>query len=101
MAKHLRKGTFHLHNDRNGGHPALIYSANHKKNEYKAVQFTHKVGVNRTRLKHNINPDENGSTFVVNQPIVDSSKRFGSKELDRYRVHKDDKPLINKIKRKK
>ena len=42
MVKVLRKGTFHLHNDKNGGHPALIVEKNDKKNIYKAVKFTHK-----------------------------------------------------------
>ena len=101
MAKVLRKGTFHLHNDKNGGHPALIYSANHKKNEYKAVKFTHKDGAARTKLKHNIDPEGRGNTYVHNIPVIDSKNKFGSKELDRYRVHKDDKALISKIKRKK
>ena len=27
-------------------------------------------------------------------------KGFGSKELNKYRIHKDDKSIINKIKRK-
>ena len=101
MVKYLRKGTFHLHNDKNGGHPALIYSASKKKDEYKAVQFTHKKGVGRTRLNHNIDPNDKRNTYVLNQPIVDRRKGFGSKELDRYRIHKDDKFIISIIKRKK
>lgn len=42
-SKHLRKGTFHLHNDKNGGHPALILEKNDKKNIYKLAKFTHKA----------------------------------------------------------
>lgn len=90
-----------MHGDRNGGHPALIYSVNHKKNEYKAVKFTHKKASDRTKLKYNIDPSDNKNTYVVNEPIVDKKYKFGSKELDRYRIHKEDKPLINRIKRKK
>lgn len=101
MGKYLRKGTFHLHNDKNGGHPALIYSANHKKNRYEAIQFTHKNASDRTKLKHNIDPLDKRNTYVVNEPIVDKRYNFGSKEFNRYRIHKDDKPIINKIKRKK
>lgn len=100
MAKHLKRGKFYLHNDKNKGHPALIYSANHKKNEYKAVQFTHHDASDRTRLKHNIDPNDKRFSYVVNEPIVDKKYNFGSKELDRYRIHKDDKSLINKIKKK-
>ena len=101
MAKNLKKGKFYLHNDINGGHPALIYKKNYKKNKYKAVQFTSKNGLNRTRLKHNINGNDETPSFVLNQPIEDKRKGFGSKELKGLKIDKDDKYLIIKIKRKK
>ena len=101
MGKDIRRGTFHLHNDKNGGHPALIYYANHKNNLYKCIKFTHKPGSRRTRLKHNIDPIGKGNTYVIISPVIDKKRNFGSKELKGLRIHKEDKPLINYIKRKK
>lgn len=100
-SKHLRKGTFHLHNDKNGGHPALILEKNDKKNIYKLAKFTHKARKNRFKLKHNIDPNSNKDTYVHSEPIYSVRKNISSKELDRYRIHKDDKPLINRIKKMK
>jgi hypothetical protein len=100
-SKHLEKGIFYLHNDINGGHPSLIYEKNDKKNRYKAIQFTHVKGSDRTELKHNINSNDNRKCYVINYPIIDKRKKFGSKELTNFKVHKEDKNLINKIKRKK
>lgn len=102
MAKNLQRGKFYLHNDVNGGHPVLIYKKNVKKNKYKGVQFTSKNGKNRTRLKHNINGNDKTSSYVLNQPIEDKRKGFGSKELKGLKIYCDeDKFLIIKIKRRK
>lgn len=100
-SKKLRKGTFHLHNDKNGGHPALIVEKNDKKNWYKAIQFTHKKRSDRLQLKNNINPYDKKKTYVIEYPIYDSRRNYGAKELDKYRIHKNDKTIINFIKRKK
>ena len=99
--KQLKRGKYYLHNDKNGGHPSLIFDKNDKRNVYRAVQFTSEPSSNRTKLKHNIDPTSSKKTYVVNKPLVDKRKGFGSKELKGLRIHKDDKPLINKIKRKK
>ena len=99
-SKKLRKGTFHLHNDKNGGHPALIVEKNDKKNIYKAIQFTHSKGSRRTKLIHNIN-NNRCDCYVINHPISDRRINYGSKELNKFKIHKEDKNLINKIKRKK
>lgn len=98
--KKLIKGKFYLHNDKNGGHPSLIFDKNDNKNYYKAIQFSTSRGTNRARMRHNLNPNSNDDQFVMNRPIDGKRKDFSTKELNRLRVHKDDKPLINKIKRK-
>ena len=85
----------------NGGHPSLIYDKNDKKNWYKAIQFTHSKGSRRTKLNHNINSEDEGACYIINQPIVDSRKGFLSKELKGLKIHKDDKNIIKKIKKKK
>ena len=101
MSKKLIRGKFYIHNDENGGHPALIFEKNFKKNKYKAVKFTTKNGKRRTRLKHNINGNDDEPSYVHNYPVESKRYMFSSKELKGLKVHKDDKPLINKIKRKR
>lgn len=98
--KKLKKGKLYLHNDKNGGHPAMIYKKNDNKNIYKSIQFTSEPGLNRTQLKHNIDSSSKKKSYVINYPIVDKRRGFGSKELKGLKIHKEDKPLINKIKRK-
>ena len=85
----------------NGGHPSLIYDKNDKKNQYKAICFTHEKGSRRTRLNHNINIYDSNDCYVINHPIVDKRKHFSTKELDFFRIHKDDKEMISKIKKRK
>ncbi len=100
-SKHLEKGRIYKHYDSNGGHPALIYYKNDKKNIYRALKFTHKDGASRTMLKHNIEPNDEGSTYVHNYPIEDKRNSFSSSKWNKnLSVHKEDKPLINFIKRK-
>ena len=67
--KKLIRGKFYLHNDINGGHPALIYKKNDKKNIYKSVQFTTSKGSNRSKMKHNLDPNSSDNQFVMNNPI--------------------------------
>ena len=98
--KKLKKGKLYLHNDKNGGHPSLIYDKNDNKNYYKAIKFSSSRGSNRTKMKHSLNPNSTDEQYVLNKPITGKRRDFGSKELKKLRVHKDDKPLINIIKRK-
>lgn len=100
--KKLLRGKFYLHYDKNGGHPALIFSTNARKNRYKAVKFTHHSRRDTEPLKHNINPSQtNSKTFAHKKPVVSKAKGFYGKELKGLRIHKDDKPLIRKIQRTK
>ena len=105
MAKHILKGKFYIHSDKNKGHPTWIYYSNYKKNIYKGIKFTSKKGSDRTLLKHNIDitkpDDSDDKSYAENKPVVSKRKYIGSKELTNFRINKEDKPIINKIKRKK
>lgn len=100
--KKLLRGKFYLHGDKNGGHPALVFSTNARKNRYKAVKFTHHKRKDTVPLKHNINPSEkNKITYVKKRPIVSKRRDFYPKEIKGLRIHKDDKSLIRKIQKSK
>lgn len=100
--KKLLRGKFYFHRDKNGGHPALVFSTNARKNRYKAVKFTHHYKKDRVPLKHNIDPlDKTRKTYVQKKPIVSKRRDFHSKPIKGLRIHKDDKPLIRKIQRSK
>ena len=100
-SKHLEKGRFYLHNDRNCGHPSLLYKKRDNKNMYFIVVFTSKPGKRRTKLKSSIEPSRIKVTYVHNLPIVSRRKKIGSKVLTRMKLHKEDKPLIKSIEKKK
>lgn len=71
-----------------------------KKNKYHIVTFTTSKGKNRTKLKHDINPRTNKEVYVLDKPkVVKRNSLFSL--FKGYRVHKDDKPLVQSIKRKK
>lgn len=98
----MEKGKFYDHYDKNGGHPSLIYKKNDNRNEYYAVCFTTSKGRNRIKLKHDINPKTNkDEVYVLTNPVKEKRRNFSSWPYKGYRVHKDDKNTINKIKRKK
>ena len=99
--KHLEKGSFYLHNDRNGGHPSLLYKKRDKKNMYFVVVFTTKPGKKRTKLRFSIEPKSVKVTYVHNLPVVSKRKDMGKKELTRMKLSKEDKPLIKSIEKKK
>lgn len=94
--KRLLKGCFYSVN----GHPGYIYWKNDKKNRYMAIVTGTSEGRHKTKLKH---PTEKGviKSFVNNRPVLGKRKHFGSKELKGMKFHKDDKPVINAIKRRK
>ena len=78
-SKHLEKGRFYLHNDRNGGHPALLYKKRDNKNMYFVVVFTSKPGKRRTKLKCSIEPSKIKITYVHNLPVISKRKDIGKK----------------------
>ena len=67
-----------------------------------AVCFTSKDGKGRTKLKHSINSKTRDVSYVHNNPIESSHRHFKwRKELKECSIKKDDKPLIESIKKKK
>lgn len=94
--KHLEKGKFYSVN----GHPGMIFWKNDKKNKYKAVVTGTSFGRHKTKLKH---PTEARISylFVNNRPVLGKRSNFGSKELKGMKFHKEDKDIINVIKRRK
>ena len=84
----------------NGGHPALIYKKNIKKNKYDAVVFGTTPGHHRTELNNPISRNVKKSV-VHTRPIRGVRTDYGDKELEGMHVNKADKPKIEIVKRKK
>ena len=99
--KHLQKGRFYVHNDRNGGHPALLYKKRDQKNLYFIVMFTSSPGRNRIKLRYSLDPSRNNKSFVHDNPAISKRRDLGRKPLTRLKIHKEDKPLIRLIEKKK
>lgn len=99
--KHLEKGRFYIHNDKRGGHPSLLFKKRDSKNMYFIIIFTSSNGPKRTRLKHSIEPIKVKVSFVHNTPTVAKRRDLGSKPMIGLKLNKEDKPLIEFIKRKK
>ena len=99
--KHLEKGRFYIHSDGHNGHPALIFKKIDKKNKYFILIFTSSIGPRRTKLKHSIEPKKISQSFVHNKPKIAKRRELGRNELKGIKVHKDDKPTIKVIIKKK
>ena len=99
--KHLEKGRFYIHSDENGGHPALLYKKNDKKNKYYVVVFTSSEGPKRRALKHSIEPIKVKTSYVHNTPRIVKRKDLKSKPMKGLKIHEEDKDLIKSIKKKR
>ena len=99
--KHLEKGRFYLHSDGHGGHPALLYKKHDKKNTYFLIVFTSSDGPKRKRLKHSIEPVKIKVSFVHNTPRISKRRELSGRPMEGLKIDKEDKPLIESIKRKK
>ena len=99
--KHLLKGKFYVHGDGHGGHPALLYKKRDQKNKYYLVIFTSSPGPKRKRLKHSIEPSKTAMSFVHNTPKISKRRDIKSTPMENIHISKDDKPIIETIKRKK
>ena len=97
--KLLRGKIYHVYTT-GGPHPSLIFKKNRRKNKYFAVVFDTSEGRHRTKLSHPTNPNVKQS-FVQNRPILGRRRDFGNRELINIRVHKDDKIIIEIVKRRK
>lgn len=101
VTKHLEKGRFYIHGDSRGGHPALLFFKNDNKNEYYILVFTSSKGRKRRQLKHSIEPSKVQKSYVHNRPEKVKRRELSNKTLNELKIHKDDKPLIRLIERKK
>jgi len=94
----LIKGKFYTSYP-NGGHPALIYNKNKKKNMYDAIVFGttkgHHAILMCVPIANNIS-----QSVVHTRPIRGVRVDFGDKELIGLLIDKRDKPVIKTIKRK-
>ena len=99
--KHLEKGRFYIHADGNGGHPALLYKKRDKNNLYFILIFSSSPGPKRRKLKHSIQPAKIKQSFIHNSPTIAKRRDLGRKKLNGIKIDKEDKPLIESIKRKK
>ena len=98
--KKINKGYFYLHNDKNGGHPALIIWKNDNKNTYIAILFTHVNGPNRIKLTDNIDSNDNRHTYALSNYVKCKRKDLNSKSYHNFKISKIDKKIIELIKRK-
>jgi len=95
-SKHLVKGKFYSVN----GHPGLIVFKNDAKNRYLAVVTGTSPGRHKTKLKHSTERKVKTS-YINNRPVLGKRKHFGSKELIGMKIHKEDKPLVKAICKRK
>ena len=98
-SKHLEKGRFYIHSDGHGGHPALLYKKNDKKNLYFVVVFISSNGPKRKKLKYSIQPEKIKTSYVHNSPVIAKRKDLGRKPLSGIRINKEDKATIETIKK--
>ena len=99
--KPLIKGKFYRIKDSSGGHPSKLFKKNTKKNRYWIIRFTSSPGRHRTKLKHQIDPQRSGDSFVINNPSIEKYEDFANPyPLNNLRVHKEDLKLVRKIQKK-
>lgn len=99
--KHLEKGRFYtVHDGSTSGHPGRIAWKNDDKNLYLAVVTGTTYDKHKIRLKHPTDKSTSVS-YVDSRPFMGRRRDFGNKELVGMKFHKDDKPLIKVIERRK
>lgn len=81
-----------------GIHPALIFKKNKKKNRYDALIFGTTEGHHRIILKKPLSKGINKSV-IHSKPLRGTRIDFGDRELEGMKVSKEDKPLLNSIKK--
>lgn len=87
--------------DTNGGHPAQVFFIDSNNEIYFVVRFTQSSGKGRKKMRHNIDPLSNEKQFVMNIPrMVKYEDLFYKEEYLRFRIHDDDKKIVNQIKSK-
>lgn len=94
----ILRGKFYSNYKTGGSHPSYVFSKNKKKNLYSCVIFDTTDGRHRSPLVHPISDDVDNS-YVQNRPLICQKNDFGNHELAGLKIHKDDKPRINWVKR--
>lgn len=82
-----------------GSHPALVFKKNKKRNMYYVIVFDSSPGRHRTKLAHPTS-DNVKNSYVQNRPLVVTKREFGNHEFLGLMVHKQDKPIIEIVKRR-
>ena len=100
-SKHLEKGRFYTHSDRQGGHPTLLYKKRDQKNMYFVVLFTSSPGKKRFKLKHSLDQFRKKNYYVHDYPSISRRRDLGRKPLTRLKLNKEDKPIVKMIEKKK
>ena len=65
------------------------------------LEYELSPGPKRIKLKHSIEPVKVRVSFVHNTPSKSKRRDLGSRPLEGIKINKEDKPLIESIKRKK
>ena len=90
-----------IHSNGHGGHPALLYKKNDRKNKYYIIVFTSSYGPKRKKLSHSIEPSKILVSYIHNTPKIAKRKDLGKNKLKGLKVDKEDKPMIDCVKRKR
>ncbi len=84
------------------GHPVYVYKTSGKNSAYLIFIHSPEKGAEQyyERLKHNIDPEEDGKRFSYVKTKPEISRSDSLRDPDRkYRIHKDDLPIIRKYKK--
>lgn len=80
------------------GHASYAFNQNDVNVD--SLGFTHNKDdiASKEKLKHNINPNDSSDCYVKTKVEKQKYNTYRKKQdYDNYRIHKDDKELINKI----
>ena len=82
------------------GHPVLVYGKRGRNSKYLVFTHTPEDTVNYEKLKHNIDPDEDGKRDSWVKTKYEVSRSDSLREPDKkYRIHDDDKETIKRLKK--
>ena len=96
--KHPREnGKFYRVSDANGGHPGRPYYCDPKNDVYFVQKFSTKGRKDRKKLRHNIDPKEDGAQWLIKKPVaIGYDLMTYESKYEKYRVHEDDLPTLKK-----
>ena len=91
-------GKFYHNEDKNGGHPVMVYEKRIKEDTYSIQKFSSKRRKGREKLLHNIDPNnDKKETWLIRKPkaVGYDDIKYLDKYKD-YRVHPDDIETVKK-----